>query len=220
MTFGKLIGITTVSLSGLFASVSTLAQTDSIVDVRDGKTYKTSKIGSQWWLAQNLAYAPRILSVSTGEPSVLLTKTDAYFCYRDSARLCERFGVLYRWETAMKACPSGWHLPSEMEYKTLRSSAGPNKHKSYTALIKGGATGFDAVLGGGLFREPVWLYLRYPTEFEQMNRVGFYWTSTNVSKFRKYSRPGVGFVKSLKRVAIYKYSVPSALSVRCIKDQE
>ncbi len=34
------------------------------------------------------------------------------------------YGVLYNWYAAKKACPDGWHLPSDEEWKTLEKHLG------------------------------------------------------------------------------------------------
>ena len=68
---------------------------------------KTVTIGNQVWKAKNLNDA------SKGGK-----------CYDDKPENCEKYGRLYTWEEAMKACPSGWHLPSNEEWEALVSSAG------------------------------------------------------------------------------------------------
>jgi len=93
------------------------------IDSRDGKSYKTLKIGSQIWMAENLAYLPSINSIY--EES--FTKTFYYVYAFDGSKINDAlqsenyktYGVLYNYTAALIACPDGWHLPLYDEWNEL-----------------------------------------------------------------------------------------------------
>lgn len=111
---------------------------ESIVDSRDGQTYKTVKIGNQVWMAENLNYADSAKTPSLKGKS---------WCYDNNPESCAVAGRLYTWAAAIDSvklandqehprdcgygkictlpdtvygiCPDGWHLPTNAEWKTL-----------------------------------------------------------------------------------------------------
>jgi len=82
----------------------------TFTDPRDGKIYKTVKIGKQVWMAQNLAY-----------------EIAGCKCYDNKKINCQKYGLFYDWETAMSVCPPGWHLPSKKEWEILVDFVGGKK---------------------------------------------------------------------------------------------
>jgi len=93
-----------------------------LFDNRDGQSYETIQIGSQCWMKQNLNY-----------------ETDSSWCYSNDTANCEIYGRLYAHNTALKACPSGWHLPDDDEWCELLTYIDPTVNCSSS-----GITGTDA----------------------------------------------------------------------------
>lgn len=91
--------------SALFQNVSYTK--GAMTDSRDGLVYNVVTIGSQTWMAQNLNY-----------------ETADSYCYNDDVNNCSRYGRLYTWFAAKTACPSGWHLPSKIEWEILLAAVG------------------------------------------------------------------------------------------------
>ncbi|MDR0517359.1 MAG: hypothetical protein LBH25_09995 [Fibromonadaceae bacterium] len=47
-------------------------------------------------------------------------------CYGNKTQNCDKYGRLYDWNTAMKACPAGWHLPSGTDWNVLMKFVNPS----------------------------------------------------------------------------------------------
>ena len=103
-------------------------QFGSTKDSRDGKTYKTIKIGTQTWMAENLAYKT----------------SGGCIAYDNNNKNVDAFGYMYNWETAMKACPSGWHLSSVDEWRVMENYLG-QKNETIKWVSKTGWTGFKGI---------------------------------------------------------------------------
>lgn len=102
-----------------------------LIDKRDNKYYKTVKIGSQVWMAENLAF-----NYGSG-----------CWAYDNDQSNVTKYGYLYNWETAKNVCPTGWHLPSKAEFETLINNSGGSAEAAYRSLIPGGNSGFSAPFG-------------------------------------------------------------------------
>lgn len=125
-------------------TVNIVSAEGTFTDPRDGKVYKTIKIGTQVWFAENLAYLP---SVNAAADSGTGEKPLCYYVYGydgtdvAAAKATQQYkdaGVLYNyWATLNGAtplahddrnkipsgvqgpCPDGWHIPSKGEWNVL-----------------------------------------------------------------------------------------------------
>ena len=108
-------------------------ENDSMTDPRDGKTYKTVKIGEQVWMADNLDYwTPNSKSYENC--------TDFRYrqCNSDKEDCSKKNCQLYDWNTANHVCPVGWHLPNMEEFKLLLKSVGEISYHGANVLSKNG----------------------------------------------------------------------------------
>jgi uncharacterized protein (TIGR02145 family) len=177
-------------------------QSGTFTDPRDGKTYRWVRIGTQIWLAENLAYKP-----SRGN----------YWAYDNNPSNVARYGYLYDWQTARNVCPTGWHLPSNAEWVKLTNFIGDNEGEKLKAksgwLNNGNGTddyGFSGLPGGGRGNGEGYI--------GDVGHCGNWWTNTETPELD----PGwamYGFLcynsSSLLR---YFNDKSNRFSVRCIKD--
>jgi uncharacterized protein (TIGR02145 family) len=202
------------------------------IDSRDGKTYKTIKIGCQVWMSSNLSYIPNVFPLYTNMGIYVYN----YYGFDVETAIKTKeyriFGCLYNWKVANTICPNGWHLPTDKEWKQLEEKLGmsPSEADSVNWRRSGrvdqkimshsewvndtgnnNESGFSALPGGISFSND---YMK-DTIFGLMLESAQFWTSTLVDEKKAWARgiyigsPGFG------RAPI---SVGNGLSVRCIKD--
>ncbi|MCQ2125361.1 MAG: fibrobacter succinogenes major paralogous domain-containing protein [Fibrobacter sp.] len=139
----------------------------TLKDSRDGKTYKTVKIGDQVWMAENLNY-----------------KTRESYCYDNKESNCEKYGRLYTWVAAMNACPAGWHLPSEAELERLLAAVGTSgDERSLNLRARSWKNGTDKF---GFSALPAGYYSSRREEFCNLGYYTDFWTSTEHNSFYAY----------------------------------
>ena len=104
------------------------------VDERDGREYSALKIDSLSWMTENLAFLPYV-----NEPDDVSGNDRLYYVYgyegRDTydAKATDNYinyGVLYNWKAAITACPPGWRLPSDEEWKSLERYLGMDEFEA------------------------------------------------------------------------------------------
>jgi len=174
----------------------------SFTDSRDGKTYKTVNVGDKTWMAKNLNFA-----------------AEGSKCYKDDPAYCEKYGRLYDWETALKACPAGFHIPSDDEWTELKVAVGGsgNKLKSTSGWDQGPGSmgrltngtddyGFSALPGGRGYDDG---------SFDGAGDNGHWWSATESSE-RFARRMEMNYYSST--VDMEGKHKTNLLSVRCVQD--
>jgi uncharacterized protein (TIGR02145 family) len=207
---------------------------DSITDSRDGKVYKTVKIGEQTWMAENLNYADSVKTPSLRGKSR---------CYNDDAKKCDVAGRLYTWAAAIDSvklandadnpqdcghgktcslpakvqgiCPPNWHLPSNEEWKALFTAVGGQSTAGMFLRSQSGwinnrngpnTFGFSVLPVGQAYENG---YCSYDGEN------AFIWSITEDVSTRAYSMYVRYGSEYANLTADYKYY---GFSVRCLKD--
>ena len=179
----------------------------SLIDERDGHTYKTVKIGDQTWMAENMKF-----------------KCEGRFWVADSE-------YFYTWTSALNdeklfdednlprivrgICPEGWHVPSPADFESLLVYVGGEDSAGIDlkSVDDGGSDiyGFSAKLIGYY---STW-YRKIQDAGDQVN----FWAADSNNAREGYAialKIGTSFGKSVGRIgdSASDYGSP----VRCLKD--
>lgn len=139
--------------------------------------------------------------------------------YNLDPALGNEFGRLYDWQTAVDACTAlgkGWRLPQDAEWSNLVIHNGGWTYDSYgrysyegcANLIKGGRSGFNALLGGERFPPP--------GDFLNLRYLGFYWTSTEIAAGTPYERARIYRFEKGSHLVPIQYDKQVGASCRCV----
>jgi len=125
------------------------------------------------------------------------------WCYEYKAENGKKYGRLYTWEAAMKACPKGWHLPSDAEWTELTDYSG-GEDVAGKALKIGGSTGLNLKLGG----------LCDNHNFRLINTYGTYWSSTKYNQNQVWYR----YFTEANSITRTYFRTDYGFCVRCLKN--
>lgn len=192
-----------VALSVFGGFVGTSCSTHRVANEQEVLGEITSSVrmpDGVWWMTTNLD-----------------VNTSRSYCYDYTEMHCRRYGRLYTWESAQQGCQSlgnGWRLPTNEEWQQMAKRHGgvyddsdDSGKAAYEALLIGGTSGFDALLGGG----------RAPDDgrYARLEAHGFYWTASESDSasawFYNFGRGGR---------SLYRHSdgeKQRAFSVRCVR---
>jgi len=201
-------------------------------DDRDGKNYKTIKIGTQEWMAENLNYEISRIS----KTSIWST------CYENSGDSCAKYGRYYTWTAAIDSialydslslqcgsgktcstienykikgiCPDNSHLPSLKEWQTLLSFVGASKAGKMlksTDKFWGGEDSFGfSVLPSGRVTNS-------SPDGGGVGEVAYFWTTKDSDNYGAKSLVFYSDRENVQTITSTKGAM-AALTVRCIKD--
>jgi uncharacterized protein (TIGR02145 family) len=210
-------------------------ETGTVTDI-EGHVYKTVKIGTQWWMAENLAVTyfndGTPLEKIEGQTAWSETTQPAYSLYRNQSGP----GLLYNFYAAnspRRIAPVGWHVATDKDWKELEEYVGlppalldqlnwrgefaGDKLKEETSTNSGWVAwpgvwgtdevGFNAIGGSCRVFNGEW-------GVPGLRHSGYWWTST--------SSNGYGWFRYLdyKKTGIFRYNAEPnyGFSIRCVKD--
>ena len=215
----------------------------SLYDDRDGKTYKTVKIGEQEWMAENLNYD--VQNYKSSYRSWCYDNKDGKDGEVDN---CQKYGRLYRWSVAIDSltlaqeqgatcgyntagvgncfvpnnwkgiCPDGWHLPTTNEWNDLADSVGGS---SFAGKNLKSSEGWDLI--GGVNGSDEFCFSGLPAGYRNgsgkfATDYTYFWTadkSKNLS-YRAYAM-GIPYQKDVFVTGDRDVGV-NAYSIRCVKN--
>jgi uncharacterized protein (TIGR02145 family) len=223
----------------------------SFFDPRDGQEYPVVAIGEQIWMAQNLradkySDGTAIPKATQEEEWPDLSSDGKAFCwYAFVEDIRHPYGALYNWEAAMNGagssdyipsgvqgvCPTGWHLPSDEEWKVMEMYLGMSREDAdisdtdrgtdEAGKLKEAGTAYWFSPNVGATNETGFTALpasqvhpdgRHYTD----NRVAFFWTSTKSIYWEgAYDRWFHNYDQQISRDAD---DLTFGFAVRCIKD--
>lgn len=165
------------------------------LDSRDNQVYDSVRLGTQTWMKQNVNY-----NVSGSK------------CPADISDSCKKYGKLYTYTQATSACPTGWHLPTDAEWKTLETHYGMTQTEvdafSTSSTDRGtrrdsllDSKGFNALYSGYYVNSTTYYYNGTVTSFWAQNQI-LRMIDVNGKSIQRWDETGTSTLHS----------------VRCIKD--
>jgi uncharacterized protein (TIGR02145 family) len=205
----------------------------SVTDI-DGNTYKTVKIGDQWWMCENL----KVEHYNDGtvlnfidmniHDTTWSNATEGSYCFINDSI----YGKLYNYQAVSDSrnlAPAGWHIPTDEEWKTMEKHIGMSEVEASNLAWRGtnqaeklvikssigwpvasllfgtNEVGFSALPGG----------VRVIDGFTNTSQTtAFWWTSTLESN-KAYYRYIDFQHKNIFRQSTYPQY---GMSIRCVKD--
>lgn len=197
-----------------------------LIDYRNKKIYRTVKIGSQVWMAENLdvatfrngdliqEVASEVEWIKTGE-----TISPAWCYYANDQQNTGKYGRLYNSYAVNDPrglAPVGWHIPSDSEWTVLSTYLGgeliaggkikETKGWNFPNISASNSSGFSAIPSG---------LRHFEGHFKDFGDIATWWSSTKSSSDSYWIRSANFNSEALTRVGHYG---KRGIAVRCVKD--
>jgi uncharacterized protein (TIGR02145 family) len=217
---------------------------EGVTDV-DGNIYKTVKIGSQEWMAENLkttrysnGNAIPYVTTPEGWEALSWESGQAFKWYNNDLSNKEKYGALYTWAAAMNgtissnenpsgkkgACPTGWHIPSNSEWAQLETYLG-GAAVAGGKLKENGTTNWISPNTGATNESG---FTAFPGGFcwpdgecVSMGSIGEWWsTSYGIGAGLPSRRDSYIILMKYSNIGTSRFYMPNkhGRSVRCLKD--
>lgn len=200
----------------------------------DGNVYKTVKIGDQWWMAENLKVThyrdgTSIPNVKSDSMWGNLT-TGACCAYHNDEETFIIYGYLYNWYSVndkRNIAPTGWHVPTDKEWKKLEMYLGMKRSEAYkkgwrginegNKIKKAGTTQWDKHVNNesGFSALPGGLRGHQTGYFGGKGSSADFWSSTDYSSSHAWNRCLKVHESGISR---YNYDKRLGMSVRLVRD--
>lgn len=176
-----------------------MADDSFYIDIRDNQEYRILKIGDDWWFAENANYnvaGSKIVSTESGNKT-----------------------RVYTYEQALAACPDGWHIPTDADWKNLEKNFGINLQEINNSrkVINVNPT---------IEKLNFCKYLGEYGEWELKRDYAIFWTSTNAMippdylVTRIFQKASVGTQENKIVLNTFNISPKSRASLRFVKDRD
>jgi uncharacterized protein (TIGR02145 family) len=209
----------------------------NIADI-EGNTYKTVPIGTQMWMAENLKTTK--LNNNTAIPIITdntlwKNATAPAYCWyaNDGTTNKPLYGAIYNFFTVAtgKLCPTGWHVPTDVEFQTLEVFLGmdPTQANSYEwrgtnqgAQLKnttGWATGMNGTNSSGWSALPGGYRYGLTGVFNDVGHLSYWWSSTSDPVNAMYRRLDGADSTGVVMNKVYRAGVvyTGGKYIRCVK---
>ncbi len=227
---GYKVRITSLTNNAVFGESSffpIINTTSTTVTDYDGNVYQIVAISGQTWFKENL----KSKHYSDG------TTISVVYPANGDENNVPIYGRIYDWNSTMKnsivemtqgACPTGWHLPSDAEWKTLELYVGMTQAQVDATDARGNKGGELKEIGTTHWLTPnvaatnnsgftaLPANYKYPNgSFNGTGQIAIFWTSSQ-SGLNAWSRSVAYNFDVIYRTADVK---TSGYSIRCIKNQ-